>query len=748
MCKMTEAVTALTAIRLPSPHLRAQISLMRAPQHVLLQASSLTGPLPPEQYTLFISDFTTLLTALVPQLKRMTARLNAEASCSKAVETIFWELWRLLVVACTAFESNTDHAKGLPPLDRQPLFTSLYPAFHAVLAWLLDCSRSPAWLAMRPEHGLAARSSELLMVLSQPTNCLLNLSMLGTPAVETHLSFLPQSFIPLLCCIVTEQYSSTPRIVPLVAQVTGGLGATTYAQSLVTFLPIFSAPLHFFLCNLTQAIGNIGASDPTSCFTGLFSALRDPAVIQLLKAIMLKPERYLRGTPPDTLFERTILALHDHLFHSLKRGERRSDAPVNRDPQGLPLHLNALACLEALETDVWVLHALSKLSIADVQTAEVLYGLQSMILKFWIQAGPRCRDVPPAALATMGSSIVGIAVRCSADGLLLMQEQRDKGQRGIQAGGGSQQHHHHQEQQQQQHHHQEQRASDAAESKDAGLQSFRLGGMQIARGLLTHVSMFSVDTPEGVAHPRPGPGFAALDAWRVTGGWAAVMEALQRGQHHASDEEEVGAAALNSLASLALLRHADRAVALQGSISLAATLRKLMWPYMKWQGRVEGAVVVPGSPMQTFERRLGFQQQRESYMSMQAPSVMTALLDAVQGMDAYLCSGSSCSTSSSKPAGCVGPASNADADPSSVGACEPQRPEGLGSGRNPSSSSPTEVPGVERGAADPPLLSLHIHQLQAITMASLVQLCLWSMDSMHNMHTPILTVVLPPSIWQ
>ncbi|MEW5318475.1 MAG: hypothetical protein WDW38_009695 [Sanguina aurantia] len=721
MCGMTAAVAALAAISLPNPRLKAQIALMRAPQHVLLQSSSMAAPLPREQYILFVADFVTLLTALVPQLERMTVRLNAELACSKSEEAIFWELWRLLLTSCTAFENTTDHATDALPVNRQPLYTSLYPALHAMLTWLLTCSRTPAWLAMRQEHGLRARNSELLLILTQPAKCLINLGLGDPSALQPNLRAGPPDFIPLLCCIVTEQYSSAPRIVPLVAQVTGGLGATTYAQSFLTFLPVFASSLHEFLSNLTQAVNNLGFSDSASGYSGV-SLLQAPAIVQLFKAIMIKPERYIRK-PPNDLMTSTITPLHDIYFNAMSAAAADGPRPgstVNRNAAGLPLHLNPHASPAALETDSWLLHALSKLTVPDRDTAEMLRALQAMIVQDWIQAESRC-PAPREVLASMASDIVGVARQCMADGLWLMQAQWD-----ARLGGGQGLRGPVQRRQQQQ-----QQGSTATRSVGGGLGVLSQRGFQVARGLLTSVSSFRHDFVEHVLQPRPGPSFGVLDRWRVMGGWAAAMESLQRGTHHSTTPCEFRNCGSNSLASIDLLRNTDTEVTLAGSISLAATLRKLLWPMMVWEEARSDEVA---SPMRSVQRMQWAVRQREAVVALEGPVFMSSFLRAVSALDLlHLRAVESGSDTSSGDTSSVSGSSGAIHTKGVSQTCSSRGPGRKPSGAGSSSGAPGGAVLLELDAtgcsAGHLLLPLHIHQLQTITLMTLVQLCMWALDS-------------------
>lgn len=68
-------------------------------------------------------------------------------------------------------------------------------------------------------------------------------------------------------------------------------------------------------------------------------------------------------------------------------------------------------------------------------------------------------------------------------------------------------------------------------------------------------------------------------------GWAASTEALHRGQHRAGNLVQISNAAVS--ASKALLLFSDNNqnnASFRARISLAATVRKLLWPYLQREG--------------------------------------------------------------------------------------------------------------------------------------------------------------------
>lgn len=227
---MTTICTSLAEISLPLPSPQPLLLRMRlshlttfrdldAPTKLQQQAFQHSTP----HLILFVSDFTTLLTALVPQLRRQGDRLSSATFCSVGTpeEELFWELWRFLVTSCSVFGMSFNYCNerdGLlnvwPQEKHHPVYAPLYAAFTSVLAWLLNMSRSPAWRAMKSVHGLKCTNGELTLILAQAGQCRLSISSAPTPTLLARAALLPPNFLPLLCCIFTEQLCSLPCLVP------------------------------------------------------------------------------------------------------------------------------------------------------------------------------------------------------------------------------------------------------------------------------------------------------------------------------------------------------------------------------------------------------------------------------------------------------------------------------------------------------------------------------------------------------
>lgn len=395
------------------------------------------------EHALFVADLTELITALLPQLKRFSARLSLRTGSSIGTdeEVLFWQLWSCLRAGCSAFSSTVVKWPTLWPAHQRPFHAGLIAAFHDVLGWLLTFSRSPAWLAMKPQHGLVSRDHELMIIMEQSINCLVHMYNVRPHSdMVSHLQALPSSFIPLLCCIATEQFGGAPLLVEPPAQQAntalhgGGHGSSASRATNNTGGSFYNygtptAHTYSLFRYLVSTINNILAVADKEC-TGPFAFLRTPSVVQLLKVVLTMPEESPSADKmhvnQSAVCLRNLLNLaREEAEASLGKLLPLCDGVTNRDSEGLPLHLNPLLSPAALETDVRVLHALSK-PLGEGADEELLlkrHMLQWNILKLWTYSG-KAHSLTQEALATMTRSVCGLAKQCTWQGLCMMQQQQ------------------------------------------------------------------------------------------------------------------------------------------------------------------------------------------------------------------------------------------------------------------------------------------------------------------------------------
>lgn len=439
ICKITKYVSAVAVISLPRQFTSTQLKVMESLTITLLEASRSIMFLPQNvcttsqpEYVDFISDFTALLNTLVPQLARLGLRLSAVADVSSigtTEEHVFWELWGMLVAGSTAFQTLSETWQSLLPVESSiEALKSFYATFHDLLMWLLSMARSPAWVLMKSEHGRWLRDHELITILLLPAKCLLDITHASKPTLFSHMNLLPSTFMPLLCCIVSEHISDL-HLVSRLTQPAAHMKATVYKQaSSVKNLPPPPPPLYHFLYMLVIVINNLSCVEKRTTNDANFPFLTSPSVLQLLKVILTLPKDTQPSAPE--LVRYTLLCLHSLIALSGTQYLDASRTPLpisereaNMDSMGLPLHQNPFLNSQALQTDARLLHILGKHMDNNAHQNLLRLKTQALILRTWLIAGrlyPEC----PTVLSQMVRSITGIAKQCTSMGLKLMQHQQ------------------------------------------------------------------------------------------------------------------------------------------------------------------------------------------------------------------------------------------------------------------------------------------------------------------------------------
>lgn len=155
---------------------------------------------------LFVQDFTTLLTALVPKLDRLGSRLSVleESSIRPVADHVFWELWCCLAYSCSAFNTASVVIAEPWPTLGDTLFTSLRTALMSVMTWLESVSHTKAWQLMKVQHGVSARNAGKLLILDPSLRIFRHIAEANLDAM-IHLSILlPSGFVPLLCSLLFQ----------------------------------------------------------------------------------------------------------------------------------------------------------------------------------------------------------------------------------------------------------------------------------------------------------------------------------------------------------------------------------------------------------------------------------------------------------------------------------------------------------------------------------------------------------------
>lgn len=429
---MEAAVNQVAGISFPNASLHTQIPLVRKHEDAadrlftLLSTSHASILVSRSEYAFFVTEFTALLSGLIPQLTRLGVRLSLPAARSAytaaAEQDLFWTMWQYLLVASVAFGAVTKSGHDELPSEQQPFHAPLYSAFHSLLTWLLEVSRSPAWVTMKHQHGLNGRNRDLLNILEQPMTCLRHLSLESSqPYLDGHLRILPPTSLGLMCCIITETFGSAPAIVPR-EHLIANIQPTTYRKGLYITGSCRQSLLHL-ITDLTLSINNLTASAALAGYPVHLRFLYGPAVIQFLKVLLI----WARGPESNAfLVQHSLQALltlfKHHLVQSWDKDQISAlDSNPNIDAAGLPWHLQPLFSTPALETDAMLLHVLSIHIYKHPTLIFHLYQLQHEIVQSWrfsMIKYPTTLEV----MTVMGKSIIGLAKDCSAVALQQMTQ--------------------------------------------------------------------------------------------------------------------------------------------------------------------------------------------------------------------------------------------------------------------------------------------------------------------------------------
>lgn len=186
-------------------------------------------------------------------------------------------------------------------------------------------------------------------------------------------------------------------------------------------------------------------------------------------------------------------------------------------------------------------------------------------------------------------------------------------------------------------------------------------------------------------------------------GWAAAVEAMHRGAIHPDDAVNVSNTVILAGQSLVLLTTSHHAslLCLSGRISLAATMRKIIWPHVQRETPQARDTRLVVWRKHLDREKAWHDKELEGFRSMKPVCLLSALVAALKGLDTLLASMGSDKASSSS-----------------------------GSGSVLSSIS------TEHAVSDK--VPSCVHKLQAITALTLIQVFLWRRDwrcIQDNFHT-------------
>lgn len=241
MRAITDAVESIAATPEAHPSLRSEALQLLQGLHPAMAAVTTNFPniQPPHhslmqsQHAQYTHDFVTLLNALVPQLARFGSAAACVAGFGSAEEAIFWNLWSFLASSCGMLVRWPD---VWDPSSGPAVCPDLFVTFRGLLLWLLQLIRSPAWTAMKQQHGSLCRGQELHSVLA----CLLQSLIYTTrPQLACTIGFpstISQDLISLLCCIASEHFGTVPSLIAVQQPLAPGQRKRTRTRSAPTIL--------------------------------------------------------------------------------------------------------------------------------------------------------------------------------------------------------------------------------------------------------------------------------------------------------------------------------------------------------------------------------------------------------------------------------------------------------------------------------------------------------------------------------
>lgn len=442
MCKtmqqMTRVVSALADTSPPQQPLHSRVTLLQLLTDKMDVAIKLVAAPPLTlgtyattqlQTAALIGDFALLLTALVPQLDRLGLQLNSANTCSIGAteEKVFWELWRVLVAGCAAFEKAEQTCTQSWPVEDLTVHASLYTALDAMLTWILSMSRSPAWRAMQKQHGTQSRSHDLLQILDQPVTCLQIIGSCCGKIVTSHTQILPPNLVTTLCSILLEQCFNIlpPGVAP--SQALPATLATTYTPGFnAAHAGPVSVPLYLLLNVLAWSLRRYLQSESSTGDDAASLLLKAPVVSQLLKVILIQPGA---SRKPD-LWRDSLICLTG-LFNtspaawlSDRLASGATDADKHATISDFPS--NGGLSLRELEIDGKLMHCFSMLIDSGAAAAAgpvTCSDLQILLLRDWERSRGLCLT-SSAALTLMSSSVVGVAKQTMLCALGIMRDVR------------------------------------------------------------------------------------------------------------------------------------------------------------------------------------------------------------------------------------------------------------------------------------------------------------------------------------
>lgn len=159
---------------------------------------------------------------------------------------------------------------------------------------------------------------------------------------------------------------------------------------------------------------------------------------------------------------------------------------------------------------------------------------------------------------------------------------------------------------------------------------------QTPHNLLLTATLFQNNRRDQALEPAnttAGPEFKTLNTWCLMPGWAATAEILYRGEHHPQDLLQVLYAAITVGQCSRKLQQDTCVATLTQQISLAATVRKLLWPYVQHEKQQRGKGCELTRAFPTSSQQVLHNKRMQSLERAQMLRLVQTLMTAILSLD-------------------------------------------------------------------------------------------------------------------
>lgn len=379
-----------------------------------------------DEYARFITDFTALLTSLIPRIRLMHIAA-AGKSVGYEIDT-FQLLWQVLHLSCTAFSSW--------PRTMLSSYQVYYPPLCAVsselLTWLLQFRLSSEWGLLTGDYFKGKQA--LTAFVSPPLACFITTD--NSPALGSNVRHMPTSFVPTLCCLASKTFYTVFKKGRGTSQFQSSTKTLCTSMNLHVYHEQDSAP--FLGREMAQYIRiciSSPAADPEvrDGRLRLLAACCAPASTHFLKLLIimiLTAEKRAKDMGTELL---------QNCMYSFAAPESvHFDAYLaEMEPlDSSSIHASHPPISETLQIDMWLVSLLSPGRVKCGKHDSIKLLAMCKVLSGWLCCMKAWSKNGPSAIQTKMSSEVQViltspALQCTMQALLFMQLLR-KEQRSLQ----------------------------------------------------------------------------------------------------------------------------------------------------------------------------------------------------------------------------------------------------------------------------------------------------------------------------